>query len=187
MFPSASSDASVLTIDGGILIGLLVMARLLDPARSRDRALFGATTAAFLVTYALWRWTETLPALELTLQVLWSRLFIAFEFVAILYTLMSILILVRSVDRRVSGAPRPGVARPEVVLHDHRDGDLGCRWRRRPAGFAVAVGSELGRALLRDGVAVLARIDSEAIEHDEQQRFHSPSIAARTRARDVLC
>jgi cellulose synthase (UDP-forming) len=99
MFPSASSDAQVLTIDGGILIGLLVMARLLDPSRLRDRLLFGVTTSAFLVTYALWRWNETLPAFELSAQALWPRLFIAFEFIAILYTLMSILILMRSVDR----------------------------------------------------------------------------------------
>jgi cellulose synthase (UDP-forming) len=99
MFPSASSDASVLTVDIGILIGLLVMARLLDPSRRRDRLLFGMTTAAFLITYALWRWNDTLPTFELSAQALWSRLFIAFESIALLYTLMSIIILVRSVDR----------------------------------------------------------------------------------------
>jgi cellulose synthase (UDP-forming) len=99
MFPSASSDASVLTLDIGILIGLLVMARLLDPSRSRDRLLFGITTATFLITYALWRWNDTLPGFELSAQALWSRLFIAFESIALLYTLMSIIILVRSVDR----------------------------------------------------------------------------------------
>ncbi len=97
----------MLTIDAGILIGLLVMTRLLDPSRSRDRLLFGVTTAAFLIIYALWRWNDTLPPFELSAQALWSRLFITFEFVALLYTLMSIVILVRSIDRGAAGGPRP--------------------------------------------------------------------------------
>ena len=46
MFPTASDDLSILSVDIGILIGLLVMARLLDPLRTRDRILFGLTTAA---------------------------------------------------------------------------------------------------------------------------------------------
>jgi cellulose synthase (UDP-forming) len=99
MFPSASDDASILTIDIGILIGLLVMARLLDPSRIRDRILFGLTTASFLVIYALWRWHDTLPAFSLSAQSLWPRFFISFELIAILYTLISIVILFRSTDR----------------------------------------------------------------------------------------
>ena len=99
MFPAAGDDLSLLTINIGIFLGLLVMARLLDPSRARDRVLFGATTAAFLVLYALWRWNDTLPPFAPTAQSLWPRLFIAFERVAILYTLMSIVILFRNVDR----------------------------------------------------------------------------------------
>src|SRR5450755_901912 len=99
MFPTASDKASVVTIDLGILLGLLVIARLLNPGRACDRVLFGLTTAAFLVIYALWRVCDTLPAFALTAQSLWPRLFIAFELIAILYTLMSILILFRSADR----------------------------------------------------------------------------------------
>jgi cellulose synthase (UDP-forming) len=99
MFPTATDDLSILTIDIGILLGLLVMARSLDPLRARDRILFGATTAAFLVLYVLWRWNDTLPPFELSAQSLWPRLFIAFELLAILYTLMSIVILFRSTDR----------------------------------------------------------------------------------------
>lgn len=99
MFPAAGDDLSLLTINIGIFLGLLVMARLLDPSRARDRVLFGATTAAFLVLYALWRWNDTLPPFAPTAQSLWPRLFIAFELVAILYTLMSIVILFRNVDR----------------------------------------------------------------------------------------
>ncbi len=99
MFPTASNDASVLSTDLGILLGLLVMARLLDPARRRDRILFGATATSFLLIYTLWRWQDTLPTFDFTLQALWPRLFITLEIVAVSYTLMSILILTRSVDR----------------------------------------------------------------------------------------
>ena len=49
MFPTASDNMSILSIDLGILVGLLVMAQLLDPLRARDRMLFGITTAAFLI------------------------------------------------------------------------------------------------------------------------------------------
>ena len=99
MFPLPSDAASVLTTDLGVLLGLLAMARLLDPTRWRDRALLGATTATFLLIYTLWRWNDTLPSFDLTLQALWPRLFITLEIIAISYTLMSILILTRSVDR----------------------------------------------------------------------------------------
>src|SRR5215212_6318102 len=99
MFPTASDNMSILSIDLGILVGLLVMAQLLDPRRARDRILFGITTAAFLILYGLWRWRDTLPELALSAESLWPRLFISFELIAILYTLMSIVILFRSTDR----------------------------------------------------------------------------------------
>ena len=99
MFPTASDNGSILTIDIGIMIGLLIMARLLDPKRTWDRIMFGLTTAAFLLIYAFWRWHDTLPPLALSAQSIWSRLFISFEFIAILYTLISIVILFRNIDR----------------------------------------------------------------------------------------
>ena len=99
MFPTASDNMSILSIDLGILVGLLVMAQLLDPLRARDRMLFGITTAAFLILYGLWRWRDTLPELALSAESLWPRLFISFELTAILYTLISIVILFRSTDR----------------------------------------------------------------------------------------
>ena len=99
MFPTANDNGSILTIDIGIMIGLLIMARLLHPERAWDRIMFGLTTAAFLVIYAVWRWHDTLPPLSLSAQSIWSRLFISFEFIAILYTLISIVILFRNIDR----------------------------------------------------------------------------------------
>jgi cellulose synthase (UDP-forming) len=99
MFESAADISSILSIDIGLLIGLLVLAQLLNPARSRDRMLFGATAALLLVTYALWRWHDTLPASASSVQAWWQYLFFAFEALAIAYTLTSIIILFRSTDR----------------------------------------------------------------------------------------
>ncbi|MEH2624112.1 cellulose synthase (UDP-forming) [Bradyrhizobium sp. AZCC 1719] len=99
MFPSAGDDLSILTIDMGIFLGLLVMARLLDPLHAKDRILFGITTSALLILYALWRWNDTLPPFALSAESLWPRLFISFELLAILYTLISIVILFRNTDR----------------------------------------------------------------------------------------
>lgn len=99
MFESPQDALAVLTIDLGILIGLLVMAGLLDRASAAARILFGLTTAVFILCYAAWRWHDTLPRLESGLDTLWPYLFFAFEMVAILYTLMSIVILFRFKDR----------------------------------------------------------------------------------------
>jgi len=42
---TAADNSSILSIDLGLLIGLLVMGRLLDPLLARDRILFGSTAA----------------------------------------------------------------------------------------------------------------------------------------------
>lgn len=99
MFPVPSGNATALAMDIGVMLGLAVMARLLNPAEMLDRIVFGLTAAAFLLVYAIWRWHDTLPGLAPTAESLWPRLFIAFESVAILYTLISIVILFRSIDR----------------------------------------------------------------------------------------
>jgi cellulose synthase (UDP-forming) len=99
MFESAADNSSILSIDLGLLIGLLVMVRLLDPLQARDRILFGSTTAALLMMYALWRWHDTLPAFAFSVQNLWEYFFFASEALAIGYTMMSIVILFRHIDR----------------------------------------------------------------------------------------
>jgi cellulose synthase (UDP-forming) len=99
MFESAADSSSILSIDLGLLIGLLVMGRLLDPLQARDRILFGSTAGALLIMYAIWRWHDTLPAFAFSVQNLWQYFFFAFEALAIVYTLMSIVILFRNVDR----------------------------------------------------------------------------------------
>ena len=99
MFESAADNSSILSIDLGLLIGLLVLRRLLDPLQTHDRILFGLTTGSFLVLYAVWRWHDTLPAFEFSVQNLWQHFFFALEALAIVYTLMSIAILFRNIDR----------------------------------------------------------------------------------------
>jgi cellulose synthase (UDP-forming) len=99
MFESATDNSSILSIDLGLLIGLLVLRRLLDPLHARDRILFGLTTGSFMVLYAVWRWHDTVPAFEFSLQNLWQHFFFALEALAVVYTLMSIVILFRNIDR----------------------------------------------------------------------------------------
>jgi cellulose synthase (UDP-forming) len=99
MFESAADSSSILSIDLGLLIGLLVMGRLLDPLQACDRILFGSTAGALLMMYALWRWHDTLPTFAFSAQALWEYFFFAFEALAIAYTMMSIVILFRHIDR----------------------------------------------------------------------------------------
>jgi len=99
MFESAADNSSILSIDLGLLIGLLVLRRLLDPLLTRDRILFGLTTGSLLIMYSLWRWHDTLPTFAFSVQNLWQYFFFAFEALAIVYTLMSIVILFRNIDR----------------------------------------------------------------------------------------
>jgi cellulose synthase (UDP-forming) len=99
MFETAADNSSILSIDLGLLIGLLVLRRLLDPALTRDRILFGLTAGSLLTVYALWRWHDTLPPFAFYVQNLWQYLFFAFEALAIVYTIMSIVILFRNIDR----------------------------------------------------------------------------------------
>jgi cellulose synthase (UDP-forming) len=99
MFPSAADISSALSIDLGILIGLLIMAGLLERTSAFARVLFGATAATFILCYAAWRWHDTLPRIEPSADRIWPYFFFAFEMVAVLYTLMSIVVLFRLKDR----------------------------------------------------------------------------------------
>lgn len=100
MFEAPQDAAAVLILDLGILISLLLMAGLLDRTSAAARILFGATAATFILCYAAWRWHDTLPSgADKGLVLLWPYVFIVFETVAIVYTLMSIVILFRFKDR----------------------------------------------------------------------------------------
>jgi len=99
MFQSSGDGWSTLALDLSVMLALYGLSRLLHPGRALDRFVFGGLTATLLVIYALWRWNETLPHFEAAAGPLWSYLFFTFETIAIVYTLMSIVILFRAKDR----------------------------------------------------------------------------------------
>src|ERR1700736_2204460 len=99
MFETAADISSILSIDVGILIALATLSRLLDPSSARDLVLVGATTGFLLSVYPLWRWHDTLAPFTFSPATIWQYCFFAFETLAIVYTLMSIVILCRSIDR----------------------------------------------------------------------------------------
>jgi cellulose synthase (UDP-forming) len=99
MFATPSDAVTILTYDLGFIFGFFLLCALLKPERPLDRAILSAVTAGLVLIYAVWRWKETLPENGTVLERIWPGVFIACEFVAILYTLLSILILLRRSDR----------------------------------------------------------------------------------------
>lgn len=68
--------------------------------RLSHRALFGALTALLLTRYAVWRVVATMPPSDLGFETLFAWVFLCFELTAVVYTLMSIHMLVRRRDNR---------------------------------------------------------------------------------------
>jgi cellulose synthase (UDP-forming) len=66
--------------------------------RASHRVLFGFLTALVLVRYVAWRLAETLPPADLGFGTLVSWVFLVFEMIAIVYTLLSIQMLTRRRD-----------------------------------------------------------------------------------------
>ena len=99
MFPSPGDAMSVLALALSVALGFFALSGLLRPERALDRFLFGALTAALIATYARWRWSDTLPPFALEAGALWAYLFFAAETVAVVYTLLSVVILLRFRDR----------------------------------------------------------------------------------------
>lgn len=98
MFDSYPDVTQVMGADLGILLAAIAISRVLDPGRTVDRWIFGGLTATLISAYFWWRWADTLPPFELSFAALWQRLYLLFETIAILYTLMSIVILLRYAD-----------------------------------------------------------------------------------------
>jgi cellulose synthase (UDP-forming) len=76
------------------------MAHFANPKRSLDRLVFGAFSGVLLLRYAIWRSTETLPGPDDGFATVWSYLFYTFEMVSIVYTLATIVVMVRRRDSR---------------------------------------------------------------------------------------
>jgi cellulose synthase (UDP-forming) len=99
LFPSPQDFSSALVFDAGTLITLLVLAGLLSRDALAARLIFGGVAAAIILTYAAWRWYDTMPPFEWTIASVWPHVYFGFEATAIGYTLLSIMILLRWIDR----------------------------------------------------------------------------------------
>ncbi|WP_131113650.1 glycosyltransferase family 2 protein [Lichenihabitans psoromatis] len=98
MVDASPDAATVLMTDLGVLCGCIALSKLLDPVRAVDRAIFGGLTAILIVAYTAWRLFDTIPGFEFGFGAIWQRFYFVFEAIAILYTLMSIVILLRHTD-----------------------------------------------------------------------------------------
>ncbi|CAN0627866.1 cellulose synthase (UDP-forming) [Burkholderia multivorans] len=98
MFDFFLESRSLLVINGGVLLVVLMLTRVGRRTRAADRILFGGITGTLLVVYLLWRATQTLPERHLDFPSAWAHVFFGFECVALLYTLISIVVLSRRSD-----------------------------------------------------------------------------------------
>jgi cellulose synthase (UDP-forming) len=96
---SASPDtAAVVSLDIGALLVAIWLSMALDTRAFADRMVYGITTALLIATYAIWRIGWTMEPSDHVYVLLWQHTYLAFELVAILYSLMSIVILMRRSD-----------------------------------------------------------------------------------------
>ncbi|RDS85314.1 glycosyltransferase [Dyella psychrodurans] len=76
------------------------MARFGNPHRPVDRLVFGLFSGVLLLRYAIWRTNDTLPDATHGFASVWSYVFYAFEMVSVVYTLATIVVMVRRRDSR---------------------------------------------------------------------------------------
>lgn len=93
---------ALLQVLGLTLLFGAVMACFADPQRASHRLVFGAFSGVLLLRYALWRGSETLPDASHGFASVWSYVFFAFEMVSMVYTLATIVVMVRRRDSRPS-------------------------------------------------------------------------------------
>ncbi|AIO69675.1 glycosyltransferase [Burkholderia oklahomensis] len=118
MFDLFLENRSLLDINGGVLLVVLLLTLLGKRERAVDRILFGGVTVVLLVVYLIWRATETLPEPRMDFPSVWAHVFFGFECMALAYTLISVVVLSRTTDhtpdadageaalRRAAKAPR---------------------------------------------------------------------------------
>jgi cellulose synthase (UDP-forming) len=91
----ATPEFQLNALVAGLALLLMTWGRV---QRASHRMLFGGLTALLLMRYAVWRVVATMPPSDLGFETLFAWVFLAFEFTAIVYTLMSIHMLVRRRD-----------------------------------------------------------------------------------------
>ncbi|ANV26743.1 MULTISPECIES: glycosyltransferase family 2 protein [Agrobacterium] len=97
-FTSEGDVQSVLYVNLIIALCAILFTMLADPRRTLDRLAFSAIMLLSLSVYILWRATDTLPPLELSLETAWNYIYFTFELISVLYAMGSILILTRRTD-----------------------------------------------------------------------------------------
>ncbi|WP_418122059.1 efflux transporter outer membrane subunit [Variovorax sp. 160MFSha2.1] len=93
----ATPEFQLNALVAGLALLLMTWGRV---ERTGHRAVFGALTALLLMRYAVWRVTATMPPSDLGFETLFAWVFLFFEMTAVVYTLMSIHMLVRRRDNR---------------------------------------------------------------------------------------
>ncbi|WP_313474938.1 glycosyltransferase, partial [Agrobacterium pusense] len=97
-FTSEGDVQSVLYVNLIIALCAILFTMLADPRRTLDRLAFSTIMLLSLSVYILWRATDTLPPLELSLETAWNYIYFTFELISVLYAMGSILILTRRTD-----------------------------------------------------------------------------------------
>ncbi|UIF90152.1 glycosyltransferase [Cupriavidus sp. UYPR2.512] len=96
MFALFLENQTLLVINGGVLLAMVLLSMLCRHDRPADRVLFGGVTALLLAVYLTWRIRETLPDWQMTFTSVWAHVFFAFECMTLAYTLLSIVVLART-------------------------------------------------------------------------------------------
>lgn len=96
MFTLFLENQSLLAINGGVLLAMVLLTLLCRQERPADRMLFGGITFLLLMVYVTWRVRETLPPWQPTFASAWAHVFFAFECMTLAYTLLSIVVLSRN-------------------------------------------------------------------------------------------
>ena len=91
----ATPEFQLNALVAGLALLLMTWGRV---ERIGHRALFGALAALLLMRYAVWRVVATMPPSDLGFETLFAWVFLVFELTAIVYTLMSIHMLLRRRD-----------------------------------------------------------------------------------------
>ena len=96
MFTLFLENQTLLVINGGVLLAMVLLSLLCRQERPADRMLFGGITFLLLMVYLTWRVRETLPPWQPTFASAWAHVFFAFECMTLAYTLLSIVVLGRN-------------------------------------------------------------------------------------------
>ncbi|KWR90774.1 glycosyltransferase family 2 protein [Cupriavidus sp. IDO] len=96
MFALFLENQTLLVINGGVLLAVIMLSQLCRQDRTTDRMLFGGITAVLLLVYLIWRATQTLPEFHMDFASVWAHVFFAFECMTLAYTLISIVVMSRT-------------------------------------------------------------------------------------------